>query len=183
MGGREHVAGGAVVLLQLHHPCTGEVLVEVEDVAHVGAAPAVDGLVVVPHHADVPPLPAEQPEQPVLGGVGVLELVHEQVAEAGGTSAPAARRPPRAAGPGGAGDPRSPPRRPGPAPSRSGARPRGSARSPRRGPRSGPRRGSGPGSSTGRCGRARRAARSGRRRRCPCRPRMRFTSRFWSSSS
>ena len=56
VGGVEDVAGGAVVLLQLHDPAAGEVLVEVEDVAHVGAAPAVDGLVVVAHHADVPAL-------------------------------------------------------------------------------------------------------------------------------
>ena len=81
--GRQDVGGGAVVLLKLHHPCTGEVLVEVEDVAHVGAAPAVDGLVVVAHHADVLPLPAEQAQEPVLRGVGVLELVDEHVAEAG----------------------------------------------------------------------------------------------------
>ena len=45
----------AVVLLELDDARAGEVPLEVEDVAHVGAAPAVDGLVVVAHGADVPP--------------------------------------------------------------------------------------------------------------------------------
>ncbi len=86
MGRGEHVGARAVVLLQLHDPGAGEVLVEVEDVADVGAPPAVDGLVVVAHHAHVGLGPAQEPEQPVLGRVRVLELVDEQVPEA---SAPA----------------------------------------------------------------------------------------------
>jgi hypothetical protein len=58
------------------------VLLELEDVAHVGAAPAVDGLVVVADDADVPVLAAEEADELELGAVGVLVLVDEDVAVA-----------------------------------------------------------------------------------------------------
>ena len=86
---RDHRVGGvedelrrAVVLLQLHDRGVGIVALEVEDVAHVGAAPAVDGLVVVAHHAEVAVLLRERLDPQVLGAVGVLVLVDEQVAPA-----------------------------------------------------------------------------------------------------
>ena len=101
VGGRQDRLGRAVVLLELDHARVGEVLLEVEDVADVGAAEAVDRLRVVADHREVamadgpacvgaPPrvgLPRraaadEQLQQPVLRVVGVLVLVHEHVAEA-----------------------------------------------------------------------------------------------------
>jgi hypothetical protein len=44
----------------------------------------VDRLVVVGRGRDVPVVGDEQPQQQVLGEVGVLELVHQHVLEAGG---------------------------------------------------------------------------------------------------
>ena len=58
-----------------------EVLLEVEDVPDVGAAEAVDRLVVVADHRQVAVLGGEQLEPAVLGAVGVLVLVDEDVAE------------------------------------------------------------------------------------------------------
>ena len=81
VGGVQYVAGGAVVLLQLDGHALREVLLEVQYVAQVRAAPAVDGLVVVAHHAQVVPVPGQQPHQHVLGRVGVLVFVHQYVAE------------------------------------------------------------------------------------------------------
>ena len=52
---------------------------EVQHVADVGAAPAVDRLVVVAHGADVA-VRAQQPDQLVLRPVGVLELIHQDEA-------------------------------------------------------------------------------------------------------
>jgi hypothetical protein len=60
------------------------VALEVEDVAHLGAAPAVDALVVVADHADVLRLAGEVHEQVELGRVRVLVLVDHQVPEAVG---------------------------------------------------------------------------------------------------
>ena len=71
----------AVVLLELDHRGVGEVVLEVEDVADVGAAEAVDRLVVVADHRDVAVLLGEQLQPAVLGAVGVLVLVDQHVAE------------------------------------------------------------------------------------------------------
>ncbi len=79
---RDDVGGGAVVLLELDHPRVGEVALEAANDAHVCAAPAVDALVVVAHHAQVPGAGAQGSNQPVLRDVGVLEFVHQHVAKA-----------------------------------------------------------------------------------------------------
>ena len=82
VGGGQDVAGGAVVALQLHHPRARVVGLEVEDVADVGAAPAVDRLVLVADDGDAVRAPRQQAHQPVLHAVGVLELVDQHVIEA-----------------------------------------------------------------------------------------------------
>ena len=82
VGRVEDVAGRAVVLLELHHRSAGVVLLEVEDVADVGAAPRVDGLVVVAHHHEVLVLAGQKARDLVLGAVRVLILVDADVAEA-----------------------------------------------------------------------------------------------------
>ena len=72
----------AIVLLELHHACLGEVLLEVEDVLDVRAAPAVDRLVVIAHDHKVLVLRGKQVRDLVLDVVRVLVLVHADVAEA-----------------------------------------------------------------------------------------------------
>ena len=52
------------------------------DDAHVGAAPAVDRLIVVADHAQVARLGGERAHQPILDRVGVLEFVDQHVAKA-----------------------------------------------------------------------------------------------------
>ena len=52
-GGGEDVGGGAVVALQADDLGAGEIVVEAQDVVDLGAAPAVDRLVVVADAADV----------------------------------------------------------------------------------------------------------------------------------
>ena len=73
----------AVVLLQLDHRGVRVVPLEVEDVLDVGAAPAVDRLVVVAHHAQVAMGGRQGPHPQVLRPVRVLVLVHVEVAPAG----------------------------------------------------------------------------------------------------
>ena len=58
----------------------GKVLLELENVADIGAAPGVDALVLVAHGADVLVLAGQQLHQLVLRAVGVLVLVDEQIA-------------------------------------------------------------------------------------------------------
>jgi hypothetical protein len=73
---------GAVVLLQPDHGRVREVVLEVEDVADVGPAEAVDRLVRIAHHEQVAVrLAGQQLQQAVLRVVRVLVLVDEDVAE------------------------------------------------------------------------------------------------------
>ena len=79
--GAEDRVRRAVVLLERDRPRPGEVALELEDVADVGAAERIDALVRVPDCADVLVLGRQQLQQPVLGVVRVLVLVDEDVAE------------------------------------------------------------------------------------------------------
>ena len=85
---RDHAVRGAqdrvrraVVLLQRDRARAGEVALELEHVADVGAAEGVDGLVGVADGADVLVVGGEQLQQLVLRVVRVLVLVDEDVAE------------------------------------------------------------------------------------------------------
>ena len=82
VGGIEDGLGRAEVLLQHDGRHVGEGALELQDVADVGAAPAVHGLVGVADHADVAVRLAQQLDDLVLRVVRVLELVDEDVPEA-----------------------------------------------------------------------------------------------------
>ena len=81
VGGVEDHLGRAVILLQPDQRGVRKIAGEFAHVAHVGPAPPVDRLVVVPHRADVA-VRTDQPDQLVLGAVGVLEFVHQHELEA-----------------------------------------------------------------------------------------------------
>ncbi len=80
-GGIEDGAGGAIVLLEPDHGGVGVVPLETENIAYLRAAPAIDGLVVVPHHAQVAAAVGQQAGQLVLHRVGILKLIHQHVAK------------------------------------------------------------------------------------------------------
>ncbi len=82
VGGAQHAVGAAVVLLQLDDLQRRIILAQVEQVVRVGAAPGVDGLVVVAHAGEQALVAGQRLQQPVLRVVGVLALVHQQVADA-----------------------------------------------------------------------------------------------------
>ena len=69
----------AIVLLKWHHLSSWPVALKVENVANVCTAPAIDGLVVVTHHAEVAVPGGKLPYPGVLDAVGVLILVNVQV--------------------------------------------------------------------------------------------------------
>ena len=82
IGRRQDIAQRPVVLLQLHHLRVRVIVLELQDVADVGAAPGIDGLVVVAHHHDVSAEPRQKRRDGVLGPVRVLVLIHQHVGEA-----------------------------------------------------------------------------------------------------
>ena len=81
VGCLQDVAGGAVVLLQPDDPAALVLLLKGEDVLDGGSPEAVDGLVIVPYHAEVLISPRQGGGQQILEIVGVLILVDEHIAE------------------------------------------------------------------------------------------------------
>lgn len=59
----------------------GVSLLELQDVADIGPAPGVDGLVVVPHDEQRARSIMEEPDQGLLAWIDVLVLVHHQVTQ------------------------------------------------------------------------------------------------------
>ena len=73
--------GRAVILLEPDYRRARKILFEPQDIAHFGTAPAINRLIVIAHTTDVlvPPRQEAQPE--ILRDVGILILVHEDIAE------------------------------------------------------------------------------------------------------
>ena len=77
----EHVLGRPVVLLELDDEGVRIYLFKIENVPDIRPPEAVDGLVVVADDAEIPVFCREKTHQLELGLVGVLVLVHHDVAE------------------------------------------------------------------------------------------------------
>ena len=82
IGGAQDVTRGTIVLLQLDGLAVFKVLLKVQDVGDVSAAPAINGLVIVAYDHEVLVLGGQQVSDLVLDVVGVLILVDANVAEA-----------------------------------------------------------------------------------------------------
>ena len=72
-----YALGGAVVLLELYRPHVLIVVTEVENVADLRPAEAVDALVVVSHHDQLRPVSDQAVQHFELAAVGILVLVDE----------------------------------------------------------------------------------------------------------
>ena len=79
-GGLQDGLGGAVVLFQGDGATVRVILLKTHQVPQVGVAPGIDGLVRIPHRAQVLFRPGQQLGQLILGDVGILKLIHHQVA-------------------------------------------------------------------------------------------------------
>ena len=72
----------AVVLLQLDHFQRRKILFQQHQILRPRAAPGVDRLVVIPDHGKARPRAHQQLHQLILAGIGVLILIHQQIANA-----------------------------------------------------------------------------------------------------
>ncbi len=81
IGGIQHMLRGTVVLLQLNDRRLRVYLFKVQDVAYVRPPELVNGLVVVPDHAQVPVLRCQKPYQLKLRRIRILVLVHHDIPE------------------------------------------------------------------------------------------------------
>ena len=81
-GRAEDVPGRAVIAFEPDDLGAGKVGLEAQDVVHLGAAPAIDRLIVVADAANIAVALREQPQPQILRDVGVLILVHQHIEEA-----------------------------------------------------------------------------------------------------
>ena len=79
-GARENRLSRSIVLLELDHLRVGIILLEIQDVPNIGAAPRVDRLIGITHDAEIPMAGSKLADDSVLNAVGVLILVDEDVA-------------------------------------------------------------------------------------------------------
>ena len=77
----QNVLRGAIILFQPNDPRPLELPFKAEDIGDIRTPEAVNALVIVTHHADVPGRSCQQLGQLVLQRVGVLILVYEDIAE------------------------------------------------------------------------------------------------------
>ena len=77
----QDILGGAVILLQLNHPCAGKCLLKAQNIPDIRPPEPVNRLVVIPHHAEILVLGRQKAHQLKLRVVGILVLVHHNIAE------------------------------------------------------------------------------------------------------
>ena len=81
IGRIQDIARRSIVFLELHRLAIRIIALEFQDVADVGAAPAVNGLVVVAHHHDVLVFRRQKLRYLVLRLIRILVFVHQQIAK------------------------------------------------------------------------------------------------------
>ena len=75
----QNFAGAAVVVFKANHFGVRPIVLETQDVSHVGATPRIDGLVIIANDTQVPVTQSQVTSNPVLAAVGVLILVDKHV--------------------------------------------------------------------------------------------------------
>ena len=81
VGRVQHVLGGPVVLLQFDHKGVRINFFKIQNIADICAAESVDGLVVIADDAQISVFAGQQAHQFELRVVGILVLVHHDIAE------------------------------------------------------------------------------------------------------
>ena len=77
----QNILGAAVIFFQKNYLGLGVVFFKGENIPKVGPAESVNRLPVVAHHADVFVFLRQQFQKNILGAVGVLVFVHQNIAE------------------------------------------------------------------------------------------------------
>ena len=81
-GGLQNFLRRPVVLFQLNDPGAGIVFLEIQNVANIGAAPSIDGLVFITHDTDIVVVADDVPEHQILHVIGVLIFIDHDIPEA-----------------------------------------------------------------------------------------------------
>jgi hypothetical protein len=78
-GRLQYQLSGPIVLLEADHPGVGKVVFKAQYISEVSASPAVNGLVIVPDHADVSVHFRQRLDEAVLDVICILKLVDQHV--------------------------------------------------------------------------------------------------------
>ncbi len=79
IGHRKDLGGAAIVVLQVDDFGVRPIVLEVQDVRHIGAAPSVNRLIVIPHDTEISVSQRQVFGDPILAAVGVLVFVDEHM--------------------------------------------------------------------------------------------------------
>ena len=81
VGGLQNSQGRPVILLQLDHLQLRVIFSQLAQVFNGGAAPGINGLVIITHRSEHGAWPCNQAQQIVLASIGVLHLIHQQITQ------------------------------------------------------------------------------------------------------
>ena len=86
VGGVQNGVGGAVVLFELHHLHLRKMFFQIQQVRHFRSAPAVNALVIIANHTEIPMNFRQGVDQFELRGIGILIFIHHHETILGPTS-------------------------------------------------------------------------------------------------
>ena len=78
----QDIGGGTVILFQTGDLRIRVLIFKIQDVIDVRSAELVNGLIIITHHAEIPVLCRQKLHQDKLGVIGILVLIHHDIAEA-----------------------------------------------------------------------------------------------------
>ena len=81
IGRIQNMTGGTVILLQLNDFCPRKCTFKIQDIADVGTTELINRLVIIAYHAEVFIFSGQKLNQTKLRRVGILVLIHHDIAE------------------------------------------------------------------------------------------------------
>jgi hypothetical protein len=80
VGSLKNVLSGAIILLQGDDFSFWKVLLKIQNISNLCSSPAVDGLVIISDHTDVPMGFHHLFDELILDQVGILKFIHHHIA-------------------------------------------------------------------------------------------------------
>ena len=79
---RQNCFGRAIILLQHNGFGIRIILLKIHNIANISTTPTIDGLIRITYYAKIAIAPSQQSCQLILGPIGILILIHQNITEA-----------------------------------------------------------------------------------------------------
>ena len=79
---RQNGFGGAIILFQHNGFGIRIILLKIHNITNISTTPTIDGLIRITYYAKIAIAPSQQSCQLILGTIGVLILIHQNITEA-----------------------------------------------------------------------------------------------------